>query len=132
MVDVEAELRSSGVSIESVESGDPLSVVYLTAHPGREIDQGEIGRTLSGLIDLIEADQWEPVRVEGTVLRAPGDQLGTWYAEAEWFRALLRYEITETEFSTQVLETVNHDSPDSEEDAQAESNPDPDSSDSEE
>jgi hypothetical protein len=127
MVDVEAELRSCGVSVESVESGDPLSVVYLTAHPGREIDHGEIGRALNGLIDLVKTDQWEPVRVEGTVLRAPNDPLGTWHAESEWFRALVRYEITETEFSTRVLDTVDHhDTNGSGEDSQADTNSDSD------
>ncbi|ESS11327.1 MAG: hypothetical protein A07HR60_01380 [uncultured archaeon A07HR60] len=106
MADVEAELRSFGVSVESVEPGDPLFLAYLTAHPGKEIDHSEMGRALNGLIDLAETGQWEPVRVDAAVLRAPGDRLGTWHAEPEWFRALGRYEITETEFSTRVLDTI--------------------------
>lgn len=106
--DLEPELRSYGVSVEAIDEGDPLELTYMTAFPGREVHRGEIGRALNALIDQAEADEWEPVRVEGTVVRAPGDVLGTWRAEAEWFEALTSYEISETEFSTRVLETLSH------------------------
>ncbi|PSQ54769.1 hypothetical protein BRD22_11700 [Halobacteriales archaeon SW_8_68_21] len=106
--DVEPALRSYGVSVESIDLGDSLELTYMTAFPGREIHRGEIGRALNALIDRAEADDWDPVRVEGTVVRSPGDVLGTWHAEAEWFEALSSYEISETEFSTRVLDTVSH------------------------
>ena len=106
--DLEPELRSYGVSVEAIDGGDPLELTYMTAFPGREIHRGEIGRALNALIDQAEADEWDPVRVEGTVVRSPGDVLGTWRAEAEWFEALASYEISETEFSTRVLDTVSH------------------------
>jgi hypothetical protein len=106
--DLEPELRSYGVSVESIDEGDPLELTYMTAFPGREIHRGEIGRALNALIEQAEADEWDPVRVEGTVVRSPGDVLGTWRAEAEWFEALASYEISETEFSTRVLDTVSH------------------------
>ncbi|SDF44563.1 hypothetical protein SAMN04488067_104221 [Halorubrum xinjiangense] len=106
--DLEPELRSYGVSVESIDGGEPLELTYMTAFPGREIHRGEIGRALNALIDRAEADEWDPVRVEGTVVRSPGDVLGTWRAEGEWFEALMRYEISETEFSSRVLETVSH------------------------
>ncbi|RLM72788.1 hypothetical protein [Halorubrum sp. Atlit-26R] len=106
--DLEPELRSYGVSVESIDGGDPLELTYMTAFPGREIHRGEIGRALNALIEQAEADEWDPVRVEGTVVRSPGDVLGTWRAEAEWFEALASYEISETEFSARVLDTVSH------------------------
>ncbi|KOX98244.1 MULTISPECIES: hypothetical protein [Halorubrum] len=106
--DLEPELRSYGVSVESIDGGDPLELTYMTAFPGREVHRGEIGRALNALIDEAEADEWDPVRVEGTVVRSPGDVLGTWHAEAEWFEALIGYEISETEFSSRVLETLSH------------------------
>jgi hypothetical protein len=106
--DVEPALRSYGVSVESIDLGDPLELTYMTAFPGREIHRGEIGRALNALIDRAEADEWDPVRVEGTVVRSPGDVLGTWHAEAAWFEALNSYEISETEFSARVLDTVSH------------------------
>ncbi|VTT85529.1 V6 protein [Halorubrum sp. DM2] len=108
--DVEPALRSYGVSVESIDLGDPLELTYMTAFPGREVHRGEIGRALNALIDRAEADEWDPVRVEGTVVRSPGDVLGTWHAEAEWFEALNSYEISETEFSARVLDTLSHES----------------------
>ncbi|GAB7009224.1 hypothetical protein [Halorubrum trueperi] len=106
--EVEPALRSYGVSVESIDEGEPLDLTYMTAFPGREVHRGEIGRALNALIDRAEADAWDPVRVEGTVVRSPGDVLGTWHAEATWFEELIGYEISETEFSTRVLETLTH------------------------
>lgn len=106
--DVESALRSYGVSVESIRDGDPLQLTYMTAFPGREVHHGEIGRALNALIDRADAGEWDPVRVEATVVRAPGDPLGAWRAEPEWFEALAAYEISETEFSTRVLETLSH------------------------
>jgi hypothetical protein len=118
--DLEPELRSYGVSVESIDGGDPLELTYMTAFPGREVHRGEIGRALNALIDEAEADEWDPVRVEGTVVRSPGDVLGTWRAEAEWFEALIGYEISETEFSSRVLETLSHESEDGDGDSSEE------------
>lgn len=106
--EVEPALRSYGISVEEIDGGDPLDLTYMTAFPGREVHHGEMGRALNALIDRAEADEWEPVRVEATVVRAPGDVLGTWRAEPEWFEALAAYEISETEFSSRVLETLSH------------------------
>jgi hypothetical protein len=104
---LEAELRSNGVSVESLSTGDPVELSYLTAFPGEQVHHGEMGRALNTFIDLAEDDRWEPVRVEGTALRAADDVLGTWHADPEWFEALLDYRITETEFSTRVLDTLD-------------------------
>lgn len=106
--DVEPELRSYGINVESIDESDPLDITYMTAFPGSEVHHGEIGRALNALIDRAEDDEWDPVRVEATVVRSPGDVLGTWHAEAEWFEDLIDYEISETEFSTRVLETLTH------------------------
>jgi len=105
---IEPTLRSYGISVESVDAGDPLELTYMTAFPGREVHRREIGRALNALIDRAEAGAWDPVRVEATVVRIPGDPLGSWTAKPGWFDALLAYEISETEFSTRVLETVSH------------------------
>jgi len=110
----EPELRSYGISVESIEGTDPLDITYMTAFPGREVHRGEIGRALNTLIDRAEAGEWDPVRVEATVVRSPGDVLGTWHAEAAWFEELIGYEISETEFSARVLETLTHADPETE------------------
>ncbi|GAB7091746.1 hypothetical protein JCM18237_20170 [Halorubrum luteum] len=105
---IEPTLRSYGVSVEDVEDDDPVSLTYMTAFPGDEIHRQEMGRALNALIDRAEAGVWEPVRVEATVVRSPGDPLGTWAAKGEWFEQLLAYELSETEFSKRVLSTVTH------------------------
>ncbi|GAB6879909.1 hypothetical protein JCM17823_21830 [Halorubrum gandharaense] len=105
---VEATLRSYGVSVESLDGGDPLKLTYMTAFPGRSVHKREIGRALNALLDRADAGAWEPVRVEATVVRTPGDELGYWHAEGEWFEALSAGELTETEFSTRVLATLEH------------------------
>jgi hypothetical protein len=117
--EVEPTLRSYGISVETVAAGDPLRLTYMTAFPGREVHRAEIGRALNALIDRAEAGAWDPVRVEATVVRAPGDVLGTWHADGSWFEELIRYEISETEFSSRVLETLRH--ADDSADARAES-----------
>lgn len=112
---IEPTLRTYGISVESIDDGDPLELTYMTAFPGRQVHRHEIGRALNALIDRVEADAWDPVRVEATVVRSPGDPLGTWSAEPEWFEALASYKLSETEFSTRVLGTVTEfaDDPDS-------------------
>jgi hypothetical protein len=104
-----AELRSYGISVEDLSvDEDALRVTYMTAFPGDTVHHPEIGRACNALIDLQEADRWEPTRVEATVERAPGDVLGRWHVEPEWFERLASYELSETEFSTRVLETIDH------------------------
>lgn len=106
---LEAELRSYGISVEDLSvDDDVIDLEYMTAFPADRVHDGEIGRACNTLIDLIEADECEPMRIDATVVRSPGDVLGSWHAEAEWFTQLGNYEITETEFSTRVLETVQH------------------------
>jgi hypothetical protein len=105
---LEAEFRSYGISVEHVSVDDEIDLEYMTAFPADRIHDGEIGRACNTLIDMIEADECEPMTIDATVVRSPGDVLGTWRAEAEWFDQLDRYEISETEFSARVLETVQH------------------------
>ncbi|MWV63802.1 hypothetical protein GRS48_03035 [Halorubrum sp. JWXQ-INN 858] len=105
---VEPTLRSYGISVESLDGGEPLELTYMTAFPGREVHRREIGRALNALLDRADAGAWDPVRVEATVVRSPGDPLGTWTAEGDWFEALIDDDLTETAFSTRVLHTVSH------------------------
>ncbi|MFB6101145.1 MAG: hypothetical protein ABEJ73_01095 [Haloplanus sp.] len=107
--DLEDELRSAGIDIHEVESVDPVELSYVTAHPGMDVNHTEMGRALNAFIDLAEENEWEPTRVEATVLRFEDDVMNTWYAEKDWFEGLLEYRLSETEFSTHVLETLEED-----------------------
>ena len=104
---LEARLRADGLSVESLSEGDPLEVTYMTAFPGGRLNNREAGRACVALLNAAEEGEWEPTRVEATAVRSPGDVLGTWHAEPEWFEALLADEITETAFSARVVETVS-------------------------
>jgi hypothetical protein len=104
---VEAELRTNGISVETLARDDPVELTYLTAFPGERVHHMEMGRALNTFISLAEDDRWEPTRVEATVVRFDDDVQGTWHAEPEWFEALLTYRISETEFSTRVLDTLS-------------------------
>jgi hypothetical protein len=104
--ELEAALRNAGIDVYDVESVAPVELSYVTAHPGMDVNHMEMGRALNAFLDLAAADRWDPVRVEATVLRFEDDPMDTWHAEADWFEGLLDYRLSETEFSTRVLETL--------------------------
>lgn len=104
---LEAALRSAGVSVESLSRGETVELTYLTAFPGESVHHREIGRALNAFIDRAEAGDWEPKPIAATVLRTDDDVLGTWRAEPEWFEALSAGDVSETEFSTRVLDTLD-------------------------
>lgn len=107
---LDGELRSNGISVESVDTaGETVDLIYLTAFPDVSVNHQEMGRALRTFIDAAEHDEWEPKRVEATVLRHEGDVQGTWYAEGEWFRQYLEYDISGEEFSARVIETLSED-----------------------
>jgi len=107
---IEGELRSNAVDVESIEwTDDAVELVYLTAFPGVSVNHQEMGRALRTFVDAAEHGEWDPMRVEATVLRHQEDVLGTWHAEAAWFRAYLDYDISGEEFSERVIGTLSED-----------------------
>jgi hypothetical protein len=107
--ELEEELRNFGVDIHEVEAVEPVELSYITAYPGDEVNHMEMGKVLNALLDMAREDDWEPKYVEATVLRFEDEVMNTWYAKAEWFEGLLEYRLSETEFSTKVLETLDED-----------------------
>lgn len=105
--ELEEALRNAGIDVYAVQSVAPVELSYVTAHPAMDVNHMEMGRALNAFIDLAEAGEWDPTRVEATVLRFEDDPIDTWCAEADWFEGLLDYRLTETEFSTRVLETLD-------------------------
>jgi hypothetical protein len=119
---LEGELRSNAISVEEIDRGETIDLTYLTAFPGKRVNHQEMGRACNTFIDLAEADDWSPRRVEATVLRSDDDVLGTWHIEPEWIEGLIQYRLSEEDFSERVLETLDHDTDGSEEsEAEAES-----------
>jgi hypothetical protein len=119
---LEGELRSNAISVEEIDRGETIDLTYLTAFPGKRVNHQEMGRACNTFIDLAEADDWSPRRVEATVLRSDDDVLGTWHVEPEWIEGLIQYRLSEEDFSERVLDTLEHDTDGSEEnEAEAES-----------
>jgi len=107
---LEGDLRSNGIDVESIDpDGDTVDLVYLTAFPDVSVNHQEMGRALRTFVDAAEHGDWEPTRVEATVLRHPEDVQGSWHAEAEWFRGYLEYDISGEEFSARVIDTLSED-----------------------
>ncbi|SEO27598.1 hypothetical protein SAMN04487948_101477 [Halogranum amylolyticum] len=104
---LEAELRSNGISVERVDRGETVELVYMTAFPGPTVHHMEMGRALNVFIDLAKADRWDPKPVEATVIRSEDDVQGTWRAEPKWFEGLLEYRLSEEDFSERVLGTLS-------------------------
>ena len=119
---IEAELRSNGIHVESIEAGEPVDLTYMTAFPGTELDRGEVGRVCSTFIDLYENERWEPTRVDATVVRSADDVLAYWHADPEWIEDVASGELSEVEFSTLVVETITY--PDSSGQNRGERDPD--------
>jgi hypothetical protein len=116
---LEGELRSNAISVEEIDRGETIDLTYLTAFPGKRVNHQEMGRACNTFIDLAEADDWSPRRVEATVLRSDDDVLGTWHIEPEWIEGLIQYRLSEEDFSERVLDTLEHDT-DGSEDGEAE------------
>lgn len=104
---LEGELRSNGISVESLSKGETVELTYLTAFPGDQVNHQEMGRACNVFIDRADEGEWEPKPVEATVLRADDDVEGTWRIDPEWITGLLEYRLSETEFSTRVLNTLS-------------------------
>ncbi|MFB6090435.1 MAG: hypothetical protein ABEJ97_05190 [Halobellus sp.] len=109
---LEGDLRSNGINVESLDTnGETVELVYLTAFPDVSVNHQEMGRALNTFIDALEDGEWEAARVEATVLRHEDDVQGTWYADPEWFRDYVDYEISGEEFSERVIGTLAEDEP---------------------
>lgn len=104
---LEGALRSNAISVESLRRDERVELEYLTAFPGERVNHREVGRALTAFIDLAAEGEWDPAPIEATVLRADDDVQGTWRAEPEWFDALEAGDLSETDFSMRVLETLD-------------------------
>ena len=114
---IEAELRSNGIHVESIDADEPVDLTYMTAFPGEEVDRGEVGRVCSTFIDLYENERWGPARIDATVVRSADDVLAYWHADPEWIEDVAGGELSEVEFSALVVETITYpDSPGSKRD----------------
>lgn len=112
---LEARLTSDGVYVTNMDRGNGvLSVEYESIDAGSigEVPHQEMGRVVNvyrELADENDYDREDYVRLEATVTDLEGEPVGTWHAEADWLRALADGELSEVEFSSRVLDTIDHD-----------------------
>jgi hypothetical protein len=104
---IESRLVSQGVYVTELDEQDgTYRVTYesLAADKGA-IPHREIGRVINVVRDL-HSDDWEGADIAGTVLDLDGETRGTWHCEADWIDELHNGDLSETEFSGKVIETV--------------------------
>ncbi|ADJ15391.1 hypothetical protein [Halalkalicoccus jeotgali] len=100
-------LMGQGVYFESVEhSTDRIEIDYETVAPGEGVPHRQIGRVITVFRDAIE-EGWEPTTIEARVHDSEDGTLrGTWHMNEEWLYELESGDLSEVEFSGQVLETL--------------------------
>lgn len=109
---LEEELRANGIDVESLAEDGVVTVTYTTAFPGERVHRREMGRACRTFLALARGGEWEPIRVEATVERSPGDVQGRWYVEPAWIRGWVDYRLSDEEFTARVvgaLEEVDDD-----------------------
>jgi hypothetical protein len=103
-------VASTGVVIQDLRLGPAREVVSLSYETTRaEYDAlgSEIG-TLSGLYFRQVRTGWTTERLDATVIRRGSDApIAYWNAEAAWFEAYERGEVTAEDLSLRVLETLS-------------------------
>lgn len=103
---LENRLMAHGIYVEHVgEHEGALHVEYETASGGESVPHREVGRVVNELREARE-DGWEPTDVHGWVEDVDGGERGSWHAKEGWFHALAEGYLTETDFSTLVLASI--------------------------
>ena len=120
---LETHLMSEGLYVTDCERRDgALHVGYESPGVGEGIPQNQVGTILRFLLDLAgietdgrdisgipEAGEWEPEDVEVWALDDAADEretLGHFEVHEGWFHALAAGHLSETDFSTLVLSTL--------------------------
>lgn len=105
---LEDRLMGQGVYLTDLtESDGELTIEYesIAASDADGVPQRQVGRVLQMIWDVREAGG-DAVSVDATVTDTDGEVLGTWRAESEWVERLRDGDLTETEFSEKVLDTI--------------------------
>lgn len=106
---VENRLMSHGVYIDVFEETDSggvyLEYESLYAEEG-VIPHREVGRVINVFLDLHD-DDWTGADIEAVVTDSAGEPAGSWSVEQEWVAKLNAGELSETDFSARVIETIS-------------------------
>jgi len=103
---IENRLMSHGIYVtDFARDADAVEITYETVHGTEGVPHRDIGRVINVLREFRD-EGWEPADVHGVVKNLDGESLGSWRADAAWFHDLAADDITETEFSQRVLDTI--------------------------
>jgi hypothetical protein len=106
----ESRLVSHGVYVQEVTAesgGGGYQLVYesIAADGASAVPHREVGRVINVFRD-VHPEDWAGANIEATVTDLDGVELGEWHVRAEWLRALQAGDLSEVEFSTRVIETI--------------------------
>jgi hypothetical protein len=106
----ESRLVSHGVYVQEVTAesgGRGYQLVYESsaADGASAVPHREVGRVINVFRD-VHPEDWAGANIEATVTDLDGVELGEWHVRAEWLRALQAGDLSEVEFSTRVIETI--------------------------
>lgn len=104
---LESRLMSHGIYVTEVVTGeDTVELTYESMAADRGlIPHREVGKVINVFRDLHD-DDWSGVDIDVTVLDLDGTEQGTWRVEAAWIDELHNGDLSETEFSAKVIETI--------------------------
>lgn len=104
---LESRLMSHGVYVTSFEESESVYEIEYESYSAENgiIPHSEVGRIINVIRDFHRND-WTGCRIEGTVLDLEGTLQGTWHVEADWIDGLHNGDLSEVEFSQNVIATV--------------------------
>ena len=105
---IENRLMSHGVYVNEFEvtpdGGYCLEYESLYADEG-VIPHREVGRVINVFLEL-HADDWDGADIEAIVTDLEGNPEGEWHVERAWLAALQADDLSQTEFSEKVIQTL--------------------------
>ena len=104
---LESRLMSHGIYVtefESTADGYRLEYESLYADEG-VIPHREVGRVINVFRDL-HGDDWTGADIDAVVTDLEGEPQGSWRVERDWLAAMNAGELSETDFSAKVIETL--------------------------
>ena len=107
---LEARLTSHGVYVTDADlDGETVALTYESIDAGASggIPHREAGRVINVVRDLL--DSGVSVGIDATVLDLEGEERGTWRMDPKWLDSLEAGELSEVDFSEQVIDTIEND-----------------------
>lgn len=105
---LENRLMSHGVYVtgfEATEGGYVIEYESLYADEG-VIPHREVGRVINVFLEL-HGDDWSGADIDAIVTDLEGEPAGSWSVDRKWVAALNAGELSQTDFSARVIETIS-------------------------